>query len=185
MATVSSFFVVKFPLEIFFFLIYSLFFSFSQSYPHALTYLQIFNTKILDRENDGVDLHHDQARWRPKGLGTWAFSFFIWKRNFFFTMNETCVWRNQKFRNGKESFGLYFVFFPIFLRPELASSWLNLNWVCGFSFVLYGGFSFVLCSSDFVCFQLNLNWVCGFSFVLWGGVFVCLCVFICSVQWCL
>jgi hypothetical protein len=21
------------------------------------------------------DLHHDQARWRPEGLGTWAFSF--------------------------------------------------------------------------------------------------------------
>jgi hypothetical protein len=46
---------------------------------------------------------------------------FFFESVIFFTVYESCVWLNQNFRKGKESFGFFF-FFPIFLRPELASS---------------------------------------------------------------
>jgi hypothetical protein len=72
-----------------------------KSYRHALTYLQRFNTKILHGENDGADLHHDQARWRPERLGTWAFSFLFESVIFFFTLYGSCVWLNRKCRKGK------------------------------------------------------------------------------------
>jgi len=62
------------------------------------------------------DLHHDQARWRPEGLGTWAFSFLFESVIFFFffTVYGSCVWLNRKCRKGK--FWVFF-FLPIFLTP--------------------------------------------------------------------
>jgi hypothetical protein len=80
--------------------------------------------------------------------GAWCVGFFYfpWKRNFLFfllCMDLVLGWIENV---GKERTVLGF--FPIFLGPQLASYRLNLNWVCGSSFVMRDSVYRSMCLSD-------------------------------------